>query len=145
MIVIGEGPELNTLKSFATKNVEFTGYTTKEELREYFHSAKAFIYMAYEDFGIFPVEAQAAGLPVIAYGKGGVLETVLENKTGVFFEEQTTESLIKAIKSFEKAEDTFDKVVIQAHAQTFSQDVFTKNFKQFVKNKYEKFIEGRNR
>lgn len=145
LVVIGDGPESNALKSIATKNVEFTGYIDREELKNYFHSAKAFIYMAYEDFGIFPVEAQAASLPVIAYGKGGVLETVVENKTGVFFREQTVESLLKAIKTFEKIEETLDKVKIQTHAQMFSEEVFIKNFKQLVKDKYNQFLEGKSR
>lgn len=143
LVVIGEGPELNALKSLATKNIEFTGYVTREELKRYFHLGKAFIYMAYEDFGIFPVEAQAAGLPIIAYGKGGILETVLENKTGIFFSEQTPESLIQAVNIFEQSENSFDKVVIEAHSQKFSQDVFAKNFSKFVQDKYEIFSEGK--
>lgn len=141
LIVVGEGPELNSLKAHATKNIEFTGYVSKEELREYFHLAKAFIYMAYEDFGILPVEAQAAGLPVIAYGKGGILETVLENRTGIFFWEQDPNSLVKAINAFEKIEDTFDRNEIQKHAETFSENIFIENFKSSIKDKYKKFIE----
>jgi glycosyltransferase involved in cell wall biosynthesis len=142
LIVIGGGPELEKLKAIATKNVEFTGYIPKEKLRQYFHEAKAFIYMAYEDFGIFPVEAQAAGLPVIAYGRGGVFETILENRTGIFFKEQTVKSLVEAIQIFEKAEESFDEHSIQRQAQTFSEENFNKKFKDYVNKKYQAFIEG---
>lgn len=142
LVVVGEGPELHALKSRATKNIEFTGYVAKDTLKKYMHAAKAFLYMAYEDFGILPVEAQAAGLPVIAYGKGGVLETIIEGVTGLFFKEQTPQALIEAIAMFEKMEDRFDKKTIQEHTHQFSKQVFIHNFQAFVHHQYSCFTSG---
>ncbi len=93
---------------------------------------KAFIFAAEEDFGILPVEAQACGTPVIAYGKGGALETVIENKTGIFFKEQTVESLIEAVKVFEKDEDRFDCNEIRKNAERFCKERFKREFREFV-------------
>lgn len=142
LLVVGEGPELNKLKSIATKNIEFSGYVAQEQLKDYMYQARAFIYMAYEDFGILPVEVQATGLPVIAYGKGGVLETVLEGRTGIFFSEQTVQDLVKAIHAFEKIEHHFDKKMIQEHTEQFSKAVFMRTFQAFVQQKYEHFKSG---
>lgn len=82
LIVIGEGPEFNKIKRKAGSNVQLLGYKKLDEMKGYLQRAKAFIFAAEEDFGITPVEAQACGTPVIAYGKGGILETVAEGKTG---------------------------------------------------------------
>ena len=140
LIVIGDGPQLSKLKAMANSSVEFVGHVSQEELKKYFGLAKAFIYMAYEDFGLFPVEAQATGLPVIAYGRGGCLETVIDRKTGVLFFEQTTNSLIEGIKTFESCESKFDKKVIRQHAETFSASHFHSAFQNFVKEKYLTFV-----
>ncbi|MEO1924228.1 MAG: glycosyltransferase, partial [Nautiliaceae bacterium] len=111
-----------------------------EVVKEYMQKAKAFIFAAEEDFGIAPVEAQACGTPVIAFGKGGTLETVIDGTTGIFFKEQTPESLIEAIKSFEKKENKFNSQVIRKHAEKFSKERFKKEFKQFVETKIEEFF-----
>lgn len=140
LVVIGDGPQLAKLKAMANSSIEFVGYVSKEELKKYFGLAKAFIYMAYEDFGLFPVEAQATGLPVIAYGRGGSLETVIDRKTGILFSEQTPASLIEGIKTFEAFESKFDKKVIRQHAETFSTAHFQDAFQSFVKEKYAEFI-----
>ncbi len=95
--------------------------------------AKAFIFPAFEDFGILPVEAQSCGTPVIAFQKGGVLETVIENKTGVFFPKQTVESIIDAISYFEKKQDTFDPVFISNHAKAFDVSQFKEQMESFIK------------
>ena len=112
LVVIGEGPEFAKTKAIAGPNIEIMGYQPFDVLKEKMQKAKAFVFAAEEDFGITPVEAQACGTPVIAYGKGGALETVRgldeENPTGLFFEEQTVESIVKAVNRFEQI--FFDEV-----------------------------------
>lgn len=132
LIVIGEGPELDNLKKIATKNIEFLGKVCDLTLRSFMKKAKAFIYTALEDFGILPVEAQAAGTPVIAYNKGGCKETVIANKTGILFDEQSEKALIETILSFEKIQDRFDANCLKHHAQRFSKQRFLSSYKQAV-------------
>lgn len=135
LVVIGGGSQLKELKKLAAKNplVEFTGRISDEKVRDYLQRCKALLFCAEEDFGIIPVQAQSCGSPVIAYGKGGARETVVENKTGLFFGEQNAESLAKAIGQFEEANSagTFDPAVIAEHAQKFSRIRFSKEFKDF--------------
>src|SRR6185312_11083961 len=100
-----------------------------------------FLFAAEEDFGIVVVEAQAAGTPIIAYGKGAVLETVVSGRSGLFYSQQDTESVIDAIQKFEKCD--FDPYWIRQHAQKFSRQRFLKEFKQFVEEKIEEFHEIR--
>jgi len=102
--------------------------------------AKAFVFAAEEDFGIVPVEAQACGTPVVAYGKGGVLETVLDGVTGLFFKEQTVKSLIEAIERFEETADNFDPVRIRKNAERFSAERFRGEFSEFVNKAWDEFI-----
>jgi glycosyltransferase involved in cell wall biosynthesis len=94
--------------------------------------AKAFVFAAEEDFGILPVEAQACGTPVIAFGKGGVLESVIENKTGVFFPTQQSGAIINAIELFENEIDNFDHNEIAAHAAKFSPQRFKNELFEFL-------------
>ncbi|KAB7955287.1 glycosyltransferase, partial [Klebsiella pneumoniae] len=100
LVVIGDGSEMSKIKQKATKNIEILGYQPDATMTDYMKKAKAFVFAAEEDFGITPVEAQACGTPVIAFGKGGVLETIKgldqESPTGVFFYEQKVDSLINA-------------------------------------------------
>lgn len=135
LVVIGGGSQLQELKKLAAKNslVEFTGRISDEKVRDYLQRCRALLFCAEEDFGIIPVQAQSCGSPVIAYGKGGARETVVENKTGLFFGEQNAESLAKAIGQFEEANSagTFDPAVIAEHAQKFSRCRFSKEFKDF--------------
>ncbi len=140
LIVIGDGPDLKKIKRKAGKNIEFLGYQPFNNLKYYLQRAKAFIFAAEEDFGILPVEAQACGTPVIAYGRGGVTETVIENKTGLFFKEQSVENLINTIKHFEKVEDQFDPLEIRKNAERFNKERFKKEFKSFVDKKIEEFF-----
>jgi glycosyltransferase involved in cell wall biosynthesis len=140
LVIIGDGPEIKKIQQIATSNVEILGYQPFEVVKEYMQKAKAFIFAAEEDFGIAPVEAQACGTPVIAFGKGGALETVIDGTTGILFKEQTPESLIEAIKSFEKKENKFNSQVIRKHAEKFSKERFKKEFKQFVETKIEEFF-----
>ena len=101
LIVIGDGPDFEKTKAIAKANITMMGYQPFEVLKDKMQHAKAFVFAAEEDFGITPVEAQACGTPVIAYGKGGALETVKDGETGCFFEEQTKEGIIAAVKDFE--------------------------------------------
>jgi glycosyltransferase involved in cell wall biosynthesis len=135
LVVIGEGPDRDKLKEKATKNIELLGYQSNESLKAYMQKAKAFVFAAVEDFGIVPVEAQACGTPVIAYGKGGALETVIRDQTGIFFEQQTPEALKNALCCFEQME--FDPLAIRAHAETFATPRFSREFKAWVEQEVQ--------
>ncbi len=134
LLVIGDGPDYERLKKDASKNVEFLGYVNREELKLYLMKAKAFIYMAEEDFGMAMVEAQACGVPVIAYGRGGANEVVVDRKTGILFWEQSQTELLRAIKDFERSESKFSPEVIRLNAERFRREVFREKFKAFVEN-----------
>lgn len=134
LIVIGDGPEMKKIREKAGTNVELLGQQSDAVIQQYMGQAKAFIFAAEEDFGISPVEAQSAGTPVIAFGKGGVCETVVDQKTGLFFHEQTLSSLIDAICRFEKCADRFDPHVIQTHAAQFGKERFHKELKQIIRH-----------
>ena len=135
LVVIGDGPELEKVKKKATKNVELLGYQPEEVLKDYMKRARGFLFAACEDFGIVVVEAQACGTPVIAYGVGGARETVVDGKTGIFFDKQSTESIIRAVKRFEAISDGFDPLEIRRNAERFGKDRFKEEFSAFVKTK----------
>ena len=142
LIVIGDGPEMEKIKKLSGPNITLLGYQPIEVLKEQLQTAKAFIFAAEEDFGIVPLEAQATGTPVIAFGKGGALETVIppgtdKVPTGLFFEEQTVASLIEAIHAFEAIEERFDPEAIRRHAEQFSIQRFNETFKNFVDEAYQ--------
>ncbi|BCZ47101.1 glycosyl transferase [Clostridium gelidum] len=139
LIVVGTGPFEQKLKSMAGLTVKMVGCVSDNELREYYAKCKAFLFPGEEDYGMAPLEAMSCGRPAIAYGKGGALETIVEGKTGLFFEEQTTESLISAIKKFETIK--FNKEEIRAHALKFDESVFKLQIKDFVERKYKEFQE----
>ncbi|MEL0622527.1 glycosyltransferase family 4 protein [Marinomonas arenicola] len=145
LVIIGDGPERSKIEKIASSvaNVEYLGYQEYQVLKEHMMKAKAFVFAAEEDFGIVPLEAQACGTPVIAFGKGGVLDTVIDNKTGVYFHTQKTTAIIEAVHNFEENRDQlFNASKIRAHAMSFSTDVFKRKFKQFVLDKCdEKGIE----
>lgn len=138
LIVAGSGPEFEKLQKMAQKNVKMVGFVTDDELRTYLQNAKAFVYAAEDDFGILPVEAQSCGTPVIAFGKGGALETVAENQTGVFFEEQSAQKIIEAVIAFEEIK--FDPKIIREHALQFSKERFENEIKMFVEQKYSEHL-----
>ena len=143
LVVIGDGPQFEKVKSKAKnfENIVLLGYQPFEVLKEKMQKAKAFVFAAEEDFGIVPVEAQACGTPVIAYGKGGALETVInydkENPTGIFFKEQTADSIVNAVKIFEKNITLFKPENCRKNAERFSEARFRNEFKQFMENKIE--------
>lgn len=137
LLVIGDGPDFAKVQKKAGKNVELLGYQSSEKLRDLLQNAAAFIFAAEEDFGILPLEAQSTGTPVIAFGKGGVKETVIEGKTGLFYPEQTPESIKEAVEKFEKR--TFDPYLIRKHAEQFHPDRFKEQLKNYVEQKYNLF------
>jgi glycosyltransferase involved in cell wall biosynthesis len=124
LVIVGMGREMQRLKRMSGKTIEFRGRVSDEERSSLYARCRAFLFAPNEDFGIVPVEAQAYGRPVIAYGRGGSLETVVESVTGIFFEEQTAQSLADAILRFEAIESSFDPHVIQRNAQRFGREVF---------------------
>ena len=130
----------NKIKSIAKSNIEILGQQPFEVLKDKMMKAKAFIFTAEEDFGIVVVEAMACGTPVIAYIKGGASETVIDNKTGILFEEQNKNYLIEAVGKFELEESKFDKQIIRQHSELFSRKVFEKNIAEFVNNKSKEFF-----
>jgi glycosyltransferase involved in cell wall biosynthesis len=136
LLVVGEGPELPRLKSMGNSNVRFLGYESDEKVAEYLGKARGFVCAAEEDFGIAIVEAQAAGCPVIAYGRGGALETVAEGETGLFFEEQTAGSLIEAIQRFEQVRGVLQVENIVRNAQKFHKSRFIEEFQRFVEGNH---------
>ncbi|MEM6426529.1 MAG: glycosyltransferase family 4 protein [Cyanobacteria bacterium P01_H01_bin.119] len=143
LIVIGDGPESGRIQAIAAghSNITLLGYQPFSVLRDYLQRARAFVFAAEEDFGILPVEAQAAGTPVIAYGLGGAVETVIDGKTGLFFEHQTVEALTKGIERFEQR-GNFDPGVLRHHAQAFGIDCFRQKFSAFVDQAWMSFREG---
>jgi len=139
LVVIGTGPDLKKIQSLATPNVQLLGYQPFDVLKGYLQRAKAFIFAAEEDFGIVPIEAQACGTPVIAYGKGGALETVIDGKTGIFFRDQSVESLKEAIEKFEGLDITWNPKIIRENAEKFSKKRFQKELQQLVEKSWRIF------
>lgn len=133
LIVIGDGEEYDSIKQIAKDNICVLGYQKKEDIVEYMQNAKAFVYAAIEDFGIVPIEAMACGTPVIALDKGGTLETVSDEVSGLHFSEQTKESIIDAIKRFESKKYNYD--IISESSQRYSIDRFKKEIKKFIESK----------
>lgn len=136
LIVIGDGPDFEKIKAKASTNVTLMGYQPFEVLRDHMQRARAFVFAAEEDFGIAPVEAQACGTPVIAFGKGGALETVADGASGLFFDTQSVESLCKAVERFETME--FDYPKISIHAHKFAEERFLTEMKSFLQEKLKK-------
>ncbi len=137
LVIIGDGAEKEKLQGMAKDNITFLGRQPDEVIKEYYSKCRAFIFPGEEDFGITPLEAQASGRPVIAYSKGGALETVVEEQTGIFFDEQTVSSLKDAVHRFETME--FSKEVIREHAKTFDEEIFKDKINNYVKEQYNEF------
>ena len=135
--VIGGGPDFQKIKNISKGNIQILGALEKEDLIKTIQKAKAFVYAAEEDFGILPVEAQSCGTPIIAYNKGGLKETVIEDVTGVFFEKQTPSDIADAVRRFDKKE--FDYSLIRKNAERFGKKRFESEFQAFVENKIKEF------
>ncbi|HHM1216248.1 TPA: glycosyltransferase family 4 protein, partial [Klebsiella pneumoniae] len=140
LIVIGDGSEIGKVKSKASKNVEILGYQPNHIMLEHMQNAKAFVFAAEEDFGITPVEAQACGTPVIAFGKGGSLETIrplgVDNPTGLFFSEQTIESIISQVNAFERNVEIFEPENCRLNSLRFSSLRFKNEMDNFINDKW---------
>jgi glycosyltransferase involved in cell wall biosynthesis len=130
LVVVGSGSQKSRLKQMAKKNIDFVGELTDQELANYYRKARGLIFPQEEDFGIVAVEAQSSGTPVIAYRAGGALDTVIEGKTGVFFDKQVKESIIEAVDCFEKTEFLEDD--LRENAERFSKGRFKKEFKKVI-------------
>jgi len=146
LVVIGDGPDFEKIKLLAGPNVTLLGYQSFDVLSMHMKKSKAFIFAAEEDFGIAPLEAQASGTPVIAYGKGGALETIVgsniegKKRTGVFFYNQTAKAIIAAIEEFEALTEKISPADCRENAMRFSPQRFCDEFKLYVEKAYQKFI-----
>jgi len=143
LVVIGDGPQFESIRKIAPENVELMGYQPFPVLKDFMSRAKAFIFAAEEDFGIIPVEAQACGTPVIAFGRGGALETVipygLDKPTGVFFDTQDTSSIIESIQRFESIRSDITPKNCRENALRFSEERFRKQLQEYILGKWDDF------
>jgi len=139
LVVIGDGPEFKRLKTMASSNITLLGFQSDQVIEDTLQRARAFVYAAQEDFGIVPVEAQACGTPVIAYGKGGALETVIPGKTGLLFNQQTAEALVSAIEDFERL-PAFNPLTLRKNAERFGKERFKREMFAFVEDKVKAYF-----
>jgi glycosyltransferase involved in cell wall biosynthesis len=144
LVVVGEGPDADKIRRAAGANVELVGRVGRIQLRELLRGARAFIFAAEEDFGIAPVEAQACGLPVIAFGRGGAVETVVgrndardDERTGVFFNEQTPGAIAAAVRAFESM--SISPRACRVNAERFTEARFRSEFRQVVEREWANF------
>jgi glycosyltransferase involved in cell wall biosynthesis len=138
LVVAGVGRDAARLEKLAQPNVQFLGRVPDADLPDLMARCKAFIFPGREDFGITPVEAQASGRPVIAFGAGGALDSVIDGETGVLFAEQTVESFTSAVERFNALK--FDPIVIRTHAEKFSTETFRQKLTTFIEEKYADFV-----
>ena len=132
LVVIGDGPEMSRVRAAAEPNVEVMGHLPHARMVDFLQRARAFVFAAEEDFGIAPVEAMACGTPVIALGRGGVRDTVIDGETGVYFNEQTPESVVDAVRRFEARPEPWDHDAIRERAEQFSVERFRARITRFV-------------
>jgi glycosyltransferase involved in cell wall biosynthesis len=137
--IIGSGPFLGALKNLARPNISFLGRLEDREVADCYASCKALIFPGIEDFGIVPLEANAAGRPVIAFKGGGALDTIVEGVNGLFFQQGTAESLVEAVKSFENGKYNFQPLEIRAHALGFDKEIFKTKIEKYISGKYGEF------
>jgi len=145
LVLIGDGPDLAKARSFATPNVSFLGYQRDAALIDHMQRAKALVFAAEEDFGIAPLEAQACGTPVIAFGRGGSLETVRgvgPRRTGSFFLEQSVPAIVEAVQRFDAEASQYSAQACRAHAEGFSQPVFRNALRRHVQAQWLAFRAG---
>ncbi len=143
LTIIGDGPDAPLLMKDLPPNITWLGYQPNDTLRDYMQRCKAFIFAAKEDFGIMPIEAQACGAPVIAFGEGGCTETVIgldaDAPTGVFFPSQTADALREAIQVFESHQSYFNPLVSRKNSERFSNQRFQREIQEFVDNAWGEF------
>lgn len=144
LVVVGDGPDFDRIKQNCPPNVEIKGFLPTSDLVDLMQRAKAMVFAAEEDFGIAPVEAQACGTPIIAYGRGGSLETVQGDPTkgditGLFFYEQTEGAIANAVRQFEDMQSTITPQACRAHAEKFSIPAFRQRMSSFVNDRWTKF------
>jgi glycosyltransferase involved in cell wall biosynthesis len=143
LVVVGDGTEMSRIKAVAGPNVEILGYQPTDVLRDLMQRARAFVFAAEEDFGITPVEAQACGTPVIAFGRGGAVETIRgieqQKPTGVFFDKQTPAAISEAIRTFERHQERIAPVDCRENAQRFSAQIFRDTYSRFVEQCWAEF------
>ncbi len=132
LVVIGEGELFDRLKAIAGPNVQLLGRQPFDVVKDKLETCKALVFPGLEDFGIVPVEAMASGAPVIAYGKGGALDTIVHGQTGVLFDEQSNEALERAVRACEAGQHRFDVEVLREHASGFDKRIFQRRFLQAV-------------
>jgi glycosyltransferase involved in cell wall biosynthesis len=143
LVVIGDGPDLFRLRQMAGPTVQMLGWRPDDDVRDHFRRCRAVVFPGEEDFGIVPVEAIACGKPVVAYARGGALETVLEGpalKTGVLFQEQTVESLSAAVRKLEA--ESFDTIAMHAFALGFDREIYKLKMKEYILKRWEGFQAG---
>jgi glycosyltransferase involved in cell wall biosynthesis len=138
LVIAGSGRDQTRLEKLAKPNVRFLGRVPEADLPDLFARCRAFVFPGHEDFGIAPVEAQAAGRPAIAFGAGGALDTVVDGQTGVFFNEPTIGSLIDAVQRFNQID--FSPAIIRANAECFSTEVFKDKLTSFIEEKYAEHL-----
>ncbi len=142
LIVIGSGSEQQKLKARAKKNIEFLGWVSDGDIQKYYAGCHALIFPGEEDFGIVPVEAMACGKPVVGFGKGGLLETVIDSQMGIFFNEQKVESLMDAIKRLNRT--SLDTKAIREHAREFDRVKCKEKLQRFIQMQWNNFSQNRN-
>lgn len=140
--IIGRGPELKRLEKMAGPNIEFLGRVPDEELAKYYSRCRAFVFPQEEDFGIVAVEAFASGRPVIAYRGGDIPEHLEEGKTGIFFENQTSDDIVKAVKKLDSF--SFDPKYIREKSLRFDKEVFKDKIKEYVEKELENYKNAKN-
>jgi glycosyltransferase involved in cell wall biosynthesis len=146
LVVVGDGTDMARVKALAGTNVEVLGYQPTDVLRDLMQRAKAFVFAAEEDFGITPVEAQACGTPVIAFGRGGALETIrsgADQPTGSFFDAQTPVAIAAAVQDFERRQHEYTAAACHRNAQRFSAEFFSERYARFVRDRWHEFRDGR--
>ncbi len=146
LVIIGDGPDLGRVRRHTGPNVRFLGYQPERVVRDHLQRARAFVFAAEEDFGITPVEAQAAGCPVIAYGRGGARETVIPypapGATGLFFDHPSVEVLAAAVERFEKVEGVLAREDCRRNAERFARERFVTGLRSTVGELWESFRRG---
>lgn len=139
LVVIGDGPDWSRVCSLAGPNIQLLGHQPDAVVEDYMQRCKAFVFAAAEDFGITLVEAQAAGAPVIAFGRGGAAETVIPGKTGLLFPEQTVESLVNAVEIYASGAYSFHPEVLRQHAEQFAPERFRSQLSRLIEQKWTAF------